>query len=164
MESYELLQEKNINVLELLEWHFLRITASARRTISFKQEYQDPWTIKVVEPVVRSVFIEAFRAIRDYKISYGRKINVVRDNKGIAKVYCITFTHFGALNFHIRHLTREKVNIAELFSKKSSVGNTASVVLSEEKHGILTFNVSKSIFTLELSYAVNNQYGIVCSF
>ena len=65
------------------------------------------------------VFYKAFRSIRDYRIQYGRSITVINKNgkPGVVKEYIIKFEHFGALRFHLKQLTGEKLDINDYFRR-----------------------------------------------
>ena len=164
MESYQLLDTKEVSVRRLLEWHTTRIVNKVNRKLSFQQKFKNPWYIEVQESIHRDTFIHLFKAIRDYSIQYGRVIDVERDRNGVGKIYTITFTHFGALKFHLTKLTNNSVNIVTLFSKKNKAGNSAVIFVSDKKPATMTYNVKKTMLTFTLSYNVENKYGTVCSF
>ena len=46
---YKSLEEKNIKVLEVLQYHFNRIIIGLHRKISFKQTFTKPFQIEIVE-------------------------------------------------------------------------------------------------------------------
>ena len=116
------------------------------------------------EKIYPDSFIEAFKAIRDYKIEFGRTYSVKRDKNGLGLNYVIRFTHLGSLRFHLHKLSGiEKSSIDSLFRKKS-VSGEAYINVSEEKQCIIEFDRKKSILKVRISYVVENKYGTVCSF
>ena len=133
-ESYERLKTKKIDAVSLIEWHFANICHSINRNITFRQKFKNPWVVEVSERIQRDIFIEAFKAIRDFKIEYGRTINIQRDKSGVGVRYTITFNHFGSLKFHLSQLS--KLDITELFKKQSNKG-TAIVIVTEEENAII---------------------------
>lgn len=164
MESYERLKSKKIDVVNLLEWHFTTICKSINKRLTFRQKYKNPWTIELFERVHRGVFIEAFKAIRDFTVEFGRTIAVTRDKKGVATKYIITFTHLGAFKHHLHKLSNlSKDNIAVLFKKTSDKG-TAEVTVTEDKQSVIVYDCRSSNLKVTLSYTVTNKYGAVCSF
>ena len=129
MESYQILGTKQVGVKALLEWHTTSIVKSVNRKISFKQKFKNPWNIEVQESIYREVFMELFKAVRDYKIQYGRILDADRDRNGVGKIFKITFTHFGAFKFHLTQLSNNSVDILQLFSEKNKAGNSAVVIV-----------------------------------
>ena len=163
--SYERLESRSIDYHVLIEWHFTSIINSASKRISFRQSYKNPWTVSVDEKIQRQVFIECFKAIRDFSIEYGRDIHVKRDKNCIGQEYTLKFWHHGALVFHLSKLSKlSKDHITNLFKKSHKTKGTASVVVSEQKPSILKYNCKKSLLTLTISYEVENKYGIKVSF
>ena len=162
LETYQVLEKKEVKVEPIVKWTLKRIVFSISRRITFKQKFKNPWTVEVSEFIHESVFYEIFRAIRDYKISYGREIEVVRDKKNSIKEYIIKFNHFGALAFHLKQLTN--INIIERFTKINASGNKAEVQATSEKPAIIRYKKSTGAFTIQLHYRVSNRYGNVCSF
>lgn len=163
MGDYSKLNEQNVSIGRLWEWHMASITSGIKRKLSFRQKIKNPWKIEVIEVIHRDVFIVWFKLIRDFKIQYGRTINVVRDKKtNIGKVYTITFTHFGALRYHMSEIGQNIKIKQDNFSRKNTIGNTATVVVDTEHPATVTFNASKSTVTFDLHYQVINKYGNVC--
>jgi len=161
-ESYDKLKSEKIDAELLLEWHFSYIVRSVSRKITFRQKFKNPWTVEVTESIQSEVFIKAFQAIRDYKIDFGRSIDVKRNRLGAGIRYTIKFDHFGALKFHLSKLSKLE-NIVDLFKKESKKGS-ATVIVSQEKYTVIDYDCKKSILKISLHYEVKNKYGIVCSF
>ena len=163
-ESYDHLDKQQINVSNILHWHYKRIIESINRRLSFHQKYKNPWTIEVTEAINREVFIKSFQAIRDYKIEHGRTYSVKRDRRGNGTHYTLRFTNLGALRFHLHKLSGlEKEEIDRLFSKHSSTKGKACVQLSEEQPCLMEYNSLKCTLKLNLYYHVENIYGNVIS-
>ena len=101
LETYEELKKKEVKVANILSFHFARIICCIHRKLSFKQKFKNPWTINVSEYLSRDCFYEFFRAVRDYKIAYGRKCEITNYKTGDTKEYVITFTHLGCFRFHL---------------------------------------------------------------
>jgi len=108
METYTVLEEKNINIIKLVHWHFGIILQSVKRKISNKQTYRDPFFISTTSIIHSDIFYQVFRAIRDYQTTFGTQTQVLRDSKKKVKQYCITFTHFGAFKFYLKKLSGEE--------------------------------------------------------
>ena len=163
--SYDRLTLKKIDVIKLLNWHFEKILKSINRKITFRQKYKNPWAVEVTEVLHRDIFIQAFIAIRDFAVEFGRTLKVVRDKKGTGTHYTITFSHLGCLRYHLHKLSGlEKSNIDNLFKKVDKTKGKAEIEVSEERTAILSFNCKKSLLKLNLSYKVINRYGVTCSF
>jgi len=164
MESYERLQLKEFKVASVVNWHFESIIKSINRRISFRQKFKDPWTIVIEEKIFPDTFIQAFKAIRDYKSEFGRTYSVKRDRNGHGLNYVIRFTHLGSLRLHFHKLSGvDKSTIDSLFSKNNNNGK-AYIEVNNEKPCLLEYNRKKSILKIKISYSVENKYGTVCSF
>ena len=77
----EILKKKKVKVTEILSFHFTRILFCIHRRLSFKQKLKNPWLINVSEYLCRDLYYNFFRAVRDYKIAYGRTCEIVYTKK-----------------------------------------------------------------------------------
>ena len=109
-ESYGSLEEKKIDIKSILSFHVLKILESLNRRITFKEKFKNPWTVEVGEHIHFSVFYEWFKAISDYKIEFGRTINIKRNSKNKPSNYTIVFNHFGCFKFHFEKIVGEKIS------------------------------------------------------
>ena len=103
-----------------------------------------------------------YLAIRDYKITFGTNAEVFKNKRKQVTGYSLSFTHFGALKFHLCQLTeKEKKDIEEdFFSKSFACGSRAKVVTSDQKLFVITYkNVQTSSLTLKCHYETTNSYG-----
>ena len=156
---------RKIETYKIVEWHYRTIVEGIKRRITFRQNFKNPWGIEISERIQREIFISSFQAIRDYSIEYGRTIQVERDNKGIGKIYTITFTHLGSFSFHLRRLAGiEREELSASFVKTSKITGTAEITVSVDKPAIFIYKVSTSALKLTLSYSVKNRYGLAMSF
>lgn len=71
-----------------------------------------------------------YRAVRDHSTSYGRKIELIRDNKGNLKKVSIQFSHEGSFNFHLSKAVGKDI---KLFTKRKVGDCVAKVSISEEE-------------------------------
>ena len=117
LDSYKELKKYKVNISTLLEWHFSTIICSVSRKLTLKQKFRNPWEISICSLIHRDIFFQAYRAIRDFHIEYGRTVQVTKDKKGDIKLIRIIFTHFGALKYHLHQLSGEKLDIVYQFSK-----------------------------------------------
>ena len=99
LDTYKAYRSYKFNVCEIGEFHVRSIVESVYRKILQKQKFKNPRTVNVHGIIYKD--IKLFRTIRDYSISFGRSVEVLRTEKGIATWYVITFTHFGALKCSI---------------------------------------------------------------
>ena len=164
LDTYKAYRSYKINVCEIGEFHVRSIVESVHRKISQKQKFKNPWTVNVHGIIYKDIFYQLFRAIRDYSISYGRSVEVIRTKKGIATSYIITFTHFGALKFHLQKLANDKIDIATYFNRKWKNGAKGSIIVSVEKPAKLSYRVSTCTYHLNLHYKMENKYNELCSF
>ena len=87
LDTYRYLRSQKIDVSKIVEWHFENILASLKWKILLRQKYRNAWSITVTENIHIDIFYQAFRAIRDYHISYDRTIELIKYKKkgGYAK-------------------------------------------------------------------------------
>ena len=159
-ESYEILKTKKVKTSVLLEWNFRSILKTVSRRITQRKKFKNPWTVLVSVDIHSSVYLEFYHAVKDYKIEFGRKVVVTRDKKNLIKEVKISFTHRGTLKFHLQQICNCEQILP--FEKKWSNGNSAKIIVSEEKPAIFTFLKNKHKLTFSLHYKVLNKYGTVC--
>ena len=166
LETYEVLKSNQTSIFEIVQWHFEEIIKGINRKISLKKKYKDPFTCIVTRDIHPSTFYQVFRAIRDYKITFGTKAEVFKNKRKQVTGYSLSFTHFGALKFHLCQLTeKEKEDIEkEFLSKSFACGSRAKVVASDQKPFVITYKCSTSSLTLKCHYETTNSYGNVTSF
>lgn len=165
LETYDVLREKDVKVFEIVQFHLERISIGINQKISFKQKYKNPWTIEVVEFIQKSIFYEFFRAVRDYKISFGRNISTIKDKKKNSTSFIIEFTHYGCMRYHFTQSTTfTQDHIDKLFTKTNSIENKANIVINEEKPLLITYKIKTGMCSIKAHYMVKNKYGTVCSF
>ena len=162
LETYEVLRNKDVKIASILQFHFKRILASLYRKISFHQKYRNPWVIEVTEYISSEVYYQFFRAVRDYKISYGVVAKVTKDSKGFSKEYILEFNHLGAFRFHLKEVANESVD--NYFKKSNSIGNNGSIIVSDEKKAVFKYKVGTGTLNIQLHYTVTNKYGNCVSF
>lgn len=164
MQSYDELRKSEVKVSPVLEWHLKRVLNSIHRKITFKQKFKNPWCVEVVEYLYKDIFYQFFRAVRDYRTSFGRNVDIVREKSGTPKEYILKFSHFGALVFHLNLATNKTCDIAKLFTKSNPLGNTAEIEVSEEKPAVIRYKIKTGTMTIKMHYCVKNKYGNICSF
>ena len=165
VDSYEQLKRKKVDVAELIEWHFKKIIEATIRRISPRQSFRNPWLINIQREINSVVFFEAFKAIKHYHIEFGRTISLTKDRKQRIKEISITFVHSGALRFHLGKLAqKDRKDIEKEFTKTFKGGSKGTIVVSNEKPAVLTYNVSHHLLKVIIHYQVTNKYGNVCSF
>ena len=77
----EILKKKEVKVAGnfIIPFHTYIILHTQK--MSFKQKLKNPWLINVSEYLCRDLFYNFFRAVRDYKIAYGRTCEIVYTKK-----------------------------------------------------------------------------------
>jgi len=163
-ESYDTLSNKTTSTYALVNWHFIHIVENSRRRITFRQKYKNPWTVEVTERIQRDVFLEGFKAVRDYKIQFGKSIEVERDRNSVGTVYTIKFDHLGAFKFHISKLCNLSRDQVSHYFEKITDNGTARLAVTSSKLATLQYKVSTATLKLNFSYNVVNKYGNVISF
>ena len=161
--SNDVLDEREVAVKEILDFHTCKIIESVNRRITFKETFKNPWCSQAAENIHFGVFYEWFKAIEDFHIHFGRTTEIKRNKKRKPTEYTINFTHFGCLKFHIEKIIG-KDKLAKYFQKENKSGARAKVVVNEEKPAIMSYKLSTSSLTLTVKYEVENRYGMVCSF
>lgn len=160
--SYVALEKKSISYVEIINFHLDNVLASIRRKINARATLKSPFRISVLERIPPAVFLEVYKAIKDYKTLFGRVIEVKRDKKNIIKEIKITFDHLGSLKFHLSKLC--SVSVSENFHKNLKNGVSGDIVVSGSKLAVMTYKVSTKTMVMEISYKVTNKYGNVCSY
>lgn len=105
-----------------------------------------------------------FQAIRDYRVRHNISIAMKRNRLGHGEHFQITFNHIGEFCFHLTKLCGffSKDNVKAYFTKKSSNGKKAEIVLTNDKPATIEYNFKKSKMTIKLFYEVKNKYGLIC--
>ena len=135
------------------------------RRLTPKEKFTNPWKIILHRDIYSFVFIEFYRAIKDYKISFGRNFSVKKDRRGKITSIIIKFIHEGTLLFHLSCVSNKSTSeVKQFFRKTWNNGNRAKVIVNEEKPAVLTYNNLKHTLTFQLHYELKNNYGTVCSF
>lgn len=102
LETYQVLANKHVKTYEIIQFHFKKILQGIYRRLTFKQKFKNPWVAEVGEYICPEVFYEYYKAIRDFKISFGRTTEVKRNKQGKPTSYTIKFNHLGCMNFHLK--------------------------------------------------------------
>jgi len=126
IETYEVLRSQKCSISTIIEWHFEEVLKSINRKISLKWKYKDPFTCTVFRELHRDTFHQAFRAVRDYKITLGVKASITKNKK--------------------------KSFINELFSKTFACGSVGKIVITEKKPLEITYKCSTSTMQLKCHY------------
>ena len=164
-DSYAAVRKHKSDTCDTLEWHFTTVVKSIHRKISLHQRYKNPWKITISEKIKFDTFLQFYKAVRDFRVKYGRTINLEKYKNQSMKTIVIKFTHLGALKFHLNQITNGNIkNIGDLFEKKLSNENKGTVVVTDEKPATLTYKVATHMLTIDISYEVCNRYGNICSF
>ena len=102
------------------EWHCLRLLTSIKSQLKLKQKIRNPYSIKVAVPIKHAIFVEIFRARKEYRNGNGG-INTIRDKPGrrgtITNTYILTFTDL----FSVLHIFSNLSGVRPVlpfFSKK----------------------------------------------
>jgi len=165
LQSYEVLKRHNNASCELIEWHFTEIAKSIKRKITLKRKFTDPFTCTVSRDIHKTIFYQAFIAVRDYETKFGTQTAVSRNKKNIVTGYSITFEHFGAFKFHLSKLCNQsKQEVANLLSKSFSCGSKGKVIVTNEKPAVITYNCTRNSLTLKCHYETVNVYGNTTSY
>ena len=91
-----------------MNFHVLKILESLNRHITFQEKFKNPWIVEVGEDIHISGFYEWFKAISDYKIKFGLKINIKRNLKNKPSSYTIMLKYFGCFKFHFEKISWRK--------------------------------------------------------
>ena len=75
--SYQLLEEKKIDVKQILIFHIKSIINILKRRITFRQKYKSPWQAEAEVLIQFDIFYNWYISIDDYITSFGRTLEVV---------------------------------------------------------------------------------------
>jgi hypothetical protein len=165
IETYEVLRAQKCSISTIIEWHFEEVLKSINRKISLKWKYKDPFTCTVFRELHRDTFHQAFRAVRDYKITLGVKASITKNKKKTTTSYTLLFTRDGVARYYLRHLAnKSKSFINELFSKTFACGSVGKIVITEKKPLEITYKCSTSTMQLKCHYNTVNSFGNLTSF
>jgi len=165
-DSYQqLLDGKQVDAINILEFHFSEIVKTINRRISTKQKYSNPWKIQLNRVIHHSCFIQFYKAIRDFKTHFFTTITTKKNKYGNTVFIEIHFSNVNVLKLHLDKITRSKLNINKLLCEKSFTGGIHGTVIAlEEKPCIMKYDCVKHILKFEIHYQITNRYGNVCSF
>ena len=164
LQTYSILKDHNVSSYTLICWHFELILKSTYRRITLKQSLRHPFTVNITESIHKELYYQAFRAVRDYHTPFGTTSETIKDKKGFAKTYKLTFTRIQSLHFHLGKLSG-KDDIKKTYLEKSFPhGEKGKIVVSVEEPAIFFFKTSTNTLTVTMKYQMTNQYGTVCSY
>ena len=69
--SYAALKEKKVDIADVSEWHCLRLLISIKSQLKLRQKIRNPYSLKVAEPIKHAIFVEIFRAVKEYRKGNG---------------------------------------------------------------------------------------------
>ena len=169
--SYAALKEKKVDIADVSEWHCLRLLTSIKSQLKLRQKIRNPYSIKVAEPIKHAIFVEIFRAVKEYRKGNGGTeprvgINTIRDKPGrrgtITNTYILTFTDLFSVLHVFSNLSGVRP-VLPFFSKK--IKNCyVDVKVSTAKPLIITYKRKKETCIITESFEVKNEFGVVCSF
>ena len=170
-DSYEVLQSKNVAVIEIAQWHIGRVVKAINRKFTIKQTFHTPFSFRVAEPIKATVFHQIFVAIKEYRAGSGKsqpKVNIktVQDKPGrhgtVTNQYILTFSsYFSVIHFFTHILKGEEV--LPHFTKK--IRNCeVKLEVNEAKPFTISFKRKQDIMCITGSFQVKNEFGTVCSF
>ena len=153
--DYNILDGKSVSVANLWEWHLPHIVDGISRKLSFRKRIKNPWKISVQEYIIREVFVQWYRVLREFQTEHGRTLTKTE------RKYTISFNHYGTFKFHFTKLSGNSVDLSKKFIKEDKLGNRAKVVATTRKPIIITYDVRKALMTININYEVTNKYGNV---
>ena len=158
---YQLLKQKSVNVLPVLEFNLIELLKSIKRKITIRVLIRNPRCICTNITIHHSIFFEWYRAIRDFVPTYGREINVTRQGRrgqSPLKTVEIVFTHLGTLTHHLSSVVT-KVTVKDYLQKKLAGGSKGQLVVNSDSPAIIKYDVNKNNMTFTAKYIVLNRYG-----
>ena len=149
-----------------MNYHFSEILTSITRKLTEKEKFKNAWQIQVERTIHHSIFNPFHKAVRDFKLNFGRKISYTYyANKRDIKEIVIEFHHFGSFNFHTSKAAGVDKEIQKgKYRKTWKSGNTTSLVVSEQKPLTFKYLWRTNMLKIEAHYMLENKYGTVCSF
>ena len=158
-DSYAVLGRQNVEVLPLLKFHFKEVFKTIHRRLSIRPTLKNPWVIVVSHKIFFDVFIQFFRAVRDYKIQLGVEIiEEKRDRHRRLLSAKIKFSNYNTFLFHFDKALGGGIEIKSLL-QKSIRDCTAKVVISDDKPALLNYDCKKHLLNLKVHYLAKNRYG-----
>ena len=113
------------------------------------------FSLKQAVYIYHTLFLEWYRAIRDYLLEFGRNISTKKDHYQRLQSVTIKFHHKGSFSFHVGKVLKD----VKSFIEKSVSGYKIKVNFSEEKPFTFTFNVKKELLHIDGFFTVQNRYG-----
>ena len=162
LNSYAILHCKKTEVLPILSFHIEEILKGIKRKISTRISVRSSRRILIVEKIHLSVFIELYRAIRDFRSEFGRKIEIKRNKKKILTDITITFHHLGTFKYHMLQAVHGKFHIDSFIIKHLPAGARGKLVISEEKPFVFKYNALRGRLSICGHYQIINRYGNIC--
>ena len=144
MSSYEALQNEQIDVIQLLNYHIDWIIDTIHRRLTEKENYKNPWQLEVERNIHNQLFLPYYKSLKNFSTEHGRTIEVTRYKTKLAplKEIKIVFHHFGSFVFHLSQAsTKSKGEIKSLFVRKWKTGNETNIIVNESKPVTLVYKV-----------------------
>ena len=158
---YKILNEKKVEVKYILNHHFEDLLKSVRRKISTRQSIKNPYHIKVVITIHKSVFLEWYCAARDFVPRFGCTAEEKRDKKQVLSAVTLKFTHIGTFNFHVKQALPKNIDVGKHIKK--TIGScSGKVVITKNSNALFHFDVKRHTLTFSARYQIINKYGNVC--
>ena len=161
-DSYKYLKEKKVDVVPILKDSIVVLLKSIKRRLSSRASVRNPWKVVVKHHIHRSIFIEFYRAIRDFKSEFGRTISKTFDRKKNLKQIVIQFNHIGPLKYHLLQAVDDSIVVTNYIKKSIVGGGSAKIVVSAEKPFTFKYDLNKNSLTVNGVYEVVNRYGNIC--
>ena len=64
LQPYKILKEHQSSTSELITWHFTNIVESIHRKLTLRQNFRDPFTVKITIIIFRNLFYQAYRSLQ----------------------------------------------------------------------------------------------------
>jgi len=158
--SYELLEEKNVKLLPILQFSLIDALKSVHRRISQRKGLRRGGKIFVRSKIHVSVFLEFYRAIKNWTSEYGRTLSKEKNKRGIVKEYSISFHHKGTLKYHFKQII--KGDIKNYLTKSFTAGSRGVVQIESSTPFVIRFNPNRNEMTMSCNFITINRYGNIC--
>ena len=154
-QSYQVLEKAKVELLPIMSISFSELFKKLKSRLRVKQGIRNKYKFSLKQAVHHTLFIEWYRAIRDYPSEFGRNILTKKDHYQRLQSVTIKFHHKGSFSFHVGKVLKD----VKSFIEKSVSGYKIKVNFSEEKPFTFTFNVKKELLHIDGFFTVQNRYG-----
>lgn len=160
-DSYSRLCAKKVDLHPLLVDAFDNSLKLVNRRITRRRTIRNSGKIIVKTHLHESLFVEFFKAVKNWRNDFGRTLSTVKDKKNLVKELKISFIHEGALKFHLGKVS-DRDDVSSYLSKKFGAGAKGVIKITEANPFEIKYIPRRKELVVTCFYDVINRYSNIC--